>query len=42
MAYIAQKREHKDKMRSLFHHALIKIIVLYHVKELDIAWSTFI
>lgn len=42
MSYIAQKREPKDQMKSLFHHALIKIIVLYHLKELNIAWSTFI
>ena len=42
MAYIVQKREPKDQMKSLFHHALIKIIVPYHLKELNIAWSTFI
>ena len=42
MAYFAKKIEHKDQMKSLFHHSLIKIIVLYHLKELNIAWSTFI
>lgn len=42
MAYIVQKREYEHQMKSLFHHSLIKIIVLYHLKELNIAWSTFI
>jgi len=40
MAYVSQKREPKDEMKILFHHALIKIIVLYHLKELKIAWIT--
>lgn len=42
ISHISQKREYKDQMKSLFHHSLIKIIVLYHLKELNIAWSTFI
>ena len=42
MAYVSQKREPKDEMKILFHHALIKIIVLYHLKELKIAWIRFI
>ena len=42
MTYIVQKRDYEHKMKSLFHHSLIKIIVLYHLKELNIAWSTFI
>ena len=29
-------------MKGLFHHSLIKIIVLYHLKDINIAWSTFI
>lgn len=29
-------------MISLFRHSLIKITVLYHLKEINIAWSTFI
>ena len=42
VAYIPQRREYKDQMKILFHHSIIKIIVLYHLKELNIAWSTFI
>lgn len=42
MAFIVQKMEDEYQMRSLFHHSLIKIIVLYHLNELNIAWSTFI
>ena len=32
MAYIVQEREYEHQMKSLFHHSLIKIIVLYHLK----------
>ena len=42
MACIVQKMEYEHQMKSLFHHSLIKIIVIYHLKELNIAWSTFI
>ena len=29
-------------MRSIFHHSLIKIIVLHHLDKLNISWDTFI
>lgn len=40
--YIFKKIEYEHQMKSIFHHSLIKIIVLYHLNELNIAWSTFI
>lgn len=42
MAYIFQKREYENKMKSIFHHSHIKIIILHHLKQLNISWSTFI
>lgn len=42
MAQIVEKREYEHQMKSRIHHSLIKIIVLYHLKELNIRWSTFI
>jgi len=42
MTYIVQKREYEHQMRSIFHHSLIKIIVLHHLKQLNIPWSAFI
>lgn len=29
-------------MHSIFHHSLIKMIVLHHLDQLGIAWETFI
>ena len=29
-------------MQIIFHHSLIKIIVLHHLKQLNIPWSSFI
>ena len=29
-------------MKMIFHHSLIKIIVLHHLDQLNISWSTFI
>lgn len=42
MAYIVLKMEYEHQMKSVFQHSLIEIIVLYHLKELNIGWSTFI
>ena len=42
MAYIVQKRDYDHQMKSLFHHSLIKIIVLHHLNQLNIAWDNFI
>ena len=42
MAFIVQKREYEHQMSSLFHHSLIKIIVLHHLDDLKIAWEIFI
>ena len=42
MAYNVQHREYEFQMNNLFHHSLIKIIVLHHLKQLKIARETFI
>ena len=42
MAYIVQKRDYNHRMKSLFHHSLIKIIFLPHLDKLNISWDTFI
>jgi len=41
---IAQKVQHRqsDYERSLFHHSLIKIIILHQLTENNITWETFI
>lgn len=42
MTYKVQHIEYELQMNNLFHHSLIKIIVLHHLKQLNIAWETFI
>ena len=42
MAFISQKRDYDHQMKSLFHHSLIKMIVIHHLDQLSIPWDTFI
>lgn len=42
MTYIAQKRDLAHQMHSIFHHSLIKMIVLHHLDQLGITWEAFI
>lgn len=42
MAYKVQHRNSEIQQNSLFHHSLIKIIVLRHLTQLNIDWETLI
>lgn len=42
MSYKVQHRNNELQQNSLFHHSLIKIIVLHQLKQLGIDWETFI
>lgn len=42
MAYTVEGKRYEQQMNSLFHHSLIKIIVLHHLNQLNISWDTFI
>ena len=42
MSYIVQKRPPSQQMQSLFHHSLIKMIVLHHLEQQGIPWEVFI
>lgn len=42
MASIVQKRDFDKQGNNLFHHSLIKIIVLHHLDQLHISWDNFI
>ena len=42
MSYIVYTKQYEHQMNNLFHHSLIKIIVLHHLNQLNIAQETFI
>lgn len=42
MAYIVQKNPYPQQMNSLYHHSLIKMVVLHHLNLVNISWETFI
>jgi len=42
MAYTSQGKKCDLQMNKLFHHSLIRIIVLHHLNQLNISWETFI
>jgi len=42
MSFIAQRKDYDHQMQNIFHHSLIKMIVLHHLDQLNIAWDTFI
>ena len=42
MSYVVQRRSYTQKMHSLFHHSLIKMVVLHQLEKNDIPWYVFI
>ena len=42
MSYIVQKRHPSQQMQSIFHHYLIKMIVLHQLEQQGIPWEVFI
>ena len=42
MSSIFQRRNHPQKMHSLFHHSLIKMVVLHQLEQQGIPWDVFI
>ena len=42
MSYLVQKRDYDHQMKRIFHHSLIKIIVIHHLDQLNISWSSCI
>ena len=42
MAYIVHKRDFPWQMQSLFHHSLIKMVVMHQLQHKGIPWETFI
>jgi len=42
MSFITQNKYYDHQMQSIFHHSLIKMIVLHYLDQLNIAWDTFI
>ena len=42
MSYIVQKRDYPQQMQSLFHHSLIKMVVMHQLQDKGIPWETFI
>ena len=42
MAYIVQKRDYNQKIQSLFHHSLMKMVVMHQLYRKKIPWDTFI
>ena len=42
MLYIVQKRDYPQQMQSIFHHSLIKMVVMHQIHQKDIPWETFI
>ena len=42
MASLVKKRSYDDQMPSLFHHSLIKMIVLHQLEQQGIPWEVFI
>ena len=42
MSYIVQKRDHPQHMQSLFHHSLIKMVVMHQLQQKGILWEVFI
>ena len=42
MSYIVQKRHPSQQMQSLFHHSLIKMVVMHQLEQKGIPWEVFI
>ena len=42
MSYIVQKRDPSQQMQSLFHHSLIKMVVMHQLQQKGIPWEVFI
>ena len=42
MSYIVQKRDYPPQMQSLFHHSLIKMVVLHQLQQKGIPWEVSI
>ena len=42
MASTIQKKPPSKKIACLFHHSLIKIIILHHLENREVSWDTFI
>ena len=42
MALIVQKMDYNHQMQSLFHHSLIKMLVMHKLEQNIIPWETFI
>ena len=42
MAYIVKKRDCNQQMQSLFHHSLIKMVVMHQLQHKNIPWDAFI
>ena len=42
MEYLVAKKEYHQQMNNLYHHSLIKLIVLHHLNLINISWDTFI
>lgn len=42
MAFVVKKRSYAHQVQSLFHHSLIKMIVLHQLEQQGIPWEVFI
>ena len=42
MASVVKKKSYAHQMQSLFHHSLVKMIVLHQLEEQGIPWEVFI
>ena len=42
MSFVVQKRSYTEKMHSLFHYSLIKMVVLHQMERKGIPWDVFI
>jgi len=42
MSYVVQNRNYSQQMQSLFHHSLIKMVLLHQLEKKGIPWEVFI
>ena len=42
MSYTVKKRDYPQQMQSIFHHSLIKMVVMHQLQQKGIPWETFI
>ena len=42
MPFIVRRRNPSQQMQSLFHHSLIKMVVLHQLEQQGIPWEVFI